>query len=136
MRKSIDTLAILVAEQMALDPLSGHLFAFCNRRRDTVQILCWDRNGFCLYHKRLERDRFRWPDNATEVRRIGLRELRWLLEGLSLVQPAHGQKDAGTTAGCKDRAAPPTAPTNYGNGSWLNPVVRGLWLTLRSLEMA
>ena len=40
MRKSIDTLAILVAEQMALDPLSGHLFAFCNRKRDTVKILC------------------------------------------------------------------------------------------------
>jgi transposase len=91
MRKSIDTLAILVAEQMALDPLSGHLFAFCNRKRDTVKILCWDRNGFCLYHKRLERDRFRWPDNATEVRRIGLRELRWLLDGLSLVQSAHGR---------------------------------------------
>ena len=91
MRKSIDTLTILVAEQMALDPLSGHLFAFCNRKRDTVKILCWDRNGFCLYHKRLERDRFRWPDNATEVRRVGLRELRWLLDGLSLVQPAHGR---------------------------------------------
>lgn len=91
MRKSIDTLAILVAEQMAQDPLSGHLFAFCNRKRDTVKILCWDRNGFCLYHKRLERDRFRWPDNATEVQRIGLRELRWLLDGLSLVQPAHGR---------------------------------------------
>ena len=87
MRKSIDTLTILVAEQMALDPLSGHLFAFCNRKRDTVKILCWDRNGFCLYHKRLERDRFRWPDNATEVRRVGLRELRWLLDGLSLAQP-------------------------------------------------
>ena len=39
MRKSIDTLTILVAEQMALDPLSGHLFAFCNRKRDTVKIL-------------------------------------------------------------------------------------------------
>ena len=91
MRKSIDTLAILVAEQMALDPLSGHLFAFCNRKRDTVKVLCWDRNGFCLYHKRLARDRFRWPDSATEVPRVGLRELRWLLDGLSLVQPAHGR---------------------------------------------
>ena len=89
MRKSIDTLAILVAEQMVLDPLSGHLFAFCNRKRDTVKILCWYRNGFCLYHKRLERDRFRWPDNPTEVQQIGLRELRWLLDGLSLVQSAH-----------------------------------------------
>ena len=39
MRKSIDTLAILVAQQMELDPLSGHLFAFCNRKRDTLKIL-------------------------------------------------------------------------------------------------
>ena len=57
MRKSINTLSILVAEQMDLDPLSGHLFAFCNRKRDTLKILYWDRNGFCLWHKRLEQHR-------------------------------------------------------------------------------
>lgn len=90
MRKSIDTLSVLVAERMALDPLSGHLFGFCNRKRDTVKILYWDRNGFCLWHKRLEQERFRWPKNDAEVRMIGPRELRWLLDGLSLDQPAHG----------------------------------------------
>jgi transposase len=89
MRKSIDTLAILVAERMELDPLSGHLFGFCNRRRDTIKILYWDRNGFCLWHKRLERDRFRWPQSVSEVRSIGTRELAWLLDGLSLDQAAH-----------------------------------------------
>lgn len=90
MRKSINTLAILVAQQMELDPLSGHLFGFCNRKRDTLKILYWDRNGFCLWHKRLERDRFRWPQNDVEVQMIGSRELRWLLDGLSIQQPAHG----------------------------------------------
>ena len=89
MRKSIDTLAILVAEQMALDPLSGHLFAFCNRKRDTVKILSWDRNGFCLWHKRLERDRFHWPDSASAARLFSVRELRWLLDGLAIDQTAH-----------------------------------------------
>jgi transposase len=89
MRKSINTLAILVAQQMELDPLSGHLFGFCNRKRDTLKILYWDRNGFCLWHKRLERDRFRWPQNDVEVQMIGSRELRWLLDGLSIQQPAH-----------------------------------------------
>jgi transposase len=89
MRKSINTLSILVAEQMDLDPLSGHLFAFCNRKRDTLKILYWDRNGFCLWHKRLERDRFRWPASGDEVQQIGSRELRWLLDGLSIDQPAH-----------------------------------------------
>ncbi len=49
MRKSINGLSILVADQLELDPLSGHLFAFCNRRRDITKILYWDRNGFCLY---------------------------------------------------------------------------------------
>ena len=48
MRKSIDTLAVLVSERLYLDPLSGHLFGFCNRKRDTIKILYWDRNGFCL----------------------------------------------------------------------------------------
>lgn len=89
MRKSIDTLSILVAQQMELDPLSGHLFAFCNRKRDTLKILYWDRNGFCLWHKRLERDRFRWPESSAEAQAIGPRELRWLLDGLSIRQAAH-----------------------------------------------
>lgn len=90
MRKSMNTLSILVAQRMDLNPLSGHLFGFCNRKRDTLKILYWDRNGFCLWHKRLERDRFRWPQNDAEVQMIGSRELRWLLDGLSIQQSAHG----------------------------------------------
>ena len=90
MRKSIDTLAVLAAEQLRQDPLSGHLFGFCNRKRDTVKLLYWDGNGFCLWHKRLERDRFHWPDSESEVRLISTRELRWLLDGLSVEQAAHG----------------------------------------------
>jgi len=86
MRKSINGLSILVAEQLELDPLSGHLFAFCNRKRDLVKILYWDRNGFCLWQKRLEKDRFRWPDSAEDVIGIGGRELSWLIDGLSLDQ--------------------------------------------------
>ena len=89
MRKSIDTLAILVAGQLDQDPLSGHLFGFCNRKRDTVKILYWDHNGFCLWHKRLERDRFRWPDSESAARLVSGRELRWLLDGLSIDQAAH-----------------------------------------------
>jgi transposase len=46
MRKSINGLSIMVAEQLALNPLSEHLFCFCNRKRDIVKILYWDRNGF------------------------------------------------------------------------------------------
>lgn len=89
MRKSIDTLAVLVSGRLELDPLSGHLFCFCNRRRDKLKILYWDRNGFCLWHKRLERDRFHWPGSASRARLISARELRWLLDGLPIEQAAH-----------------------------------------------
>jgi transposase len=86
MRKQINSLSILVQEKMELDAFSGSMFVFCNRKRSTVKALYWDRNGFCLWQKRLERDRFRWPENAEEVLRISSRELRWLLDGLELVQ--------------------------------------------------
>jgi len=86
MRKSIDGLSMLVSAQFRLNPLSGHLFAFTNRRRTVVKILYWDRNGFCLWHKRLEKEHFRWPQAAEEVLEIGHRELRWLLDGLEIKQ--------------------------------------------------
>ena len=92
MRKSINGLSILVAEQLELDPLSGHLFGFCNRKQDIIKILYWDRNGFCLWHKRLEKDRFHWPQTEKEVLTIHGHELAWLLDGLSLNQhEAHRQ---------------------------------------------
>jgi transposase len=86
MRKSINGLSIIVEEELELNPLSGYMFAFCNRKRDIVKILYWDRNGFCLWHKRLEKDRFKWPEKAGDVCKIHTRELAWLLDGLSLEQ--------------------------------------------------
>ena len=82
MRKAIDGLALTVAGRLELDPLSGHLFAFCNRSRTIIKILHWDRNGFCLWQKRLERERFRWPESRTQALELGTRELTWLLDGL------------------------------------------------------
>ncbi len=86
MRKSIDGLSFLVVDQLRQDPLTGHLYAFCNRKRDIIKILYWDRNGFCLWHKRLEKDRFQWPENDEEVLGISAQKLSWLLDGLSLDQ--------------------------------------------------
>ena len=83
LRKSINGLSILVENQMELNPFSGYLFAFCNRKRTTVKILYWDRNGFCLWQKRLEKHRFSWPESRAEVLELDCRELRWLLEGLN-----------------------------------------------------
>jgi transposase len=84
MRKAINTLSILVEDTLRLDPLSGHLFAFCNRGRTILKVLYWDRNGFCLWQKRLEKHRFKWPRNRDEVMEIGSTELSFLLEGLDI----------------------------------------------------
>ncbi len=86
MRKAIDGLSILVSEKFNLDPFSGHLFAFCNRKQNIVKILCWDRNGFCLWSKRLEKDNFQWPRSKDQVMTIGSQELAWLIDGLSIHQ--------------------------------------------------
>jgi len=99
MRKSIDSLSILVADRLDLDPFSGYLFCFCNRKKDMVKILYWDRNGFCLWHKRLEKDRFRWPQSEREAMTTDGRQLSWLLEGLSLDQAkSHRQLSYATAA--------------------------------------
>ncbi len=86
MRKSVNGLSILIAEQIGLDPLSGHLFVFCNRRKNILKVLYWDRNGFCLWYKRLEKDLYRWPKETTEVMEMGGQELGWLLSGLDVTQ--------------------------------------------------
>ena len=86
MRKSINGLSILVSEFLELDLFSGNLFVFCNRKQNMLKILYWDRNGFCLWHKRLEKDRFKWPKSKEEIITIEKRELEWLLDGLSISQ--------------------------------------------------
>ena len=84
MRKAIDSLSILVEGAMDLDPFSGHLFVFCNRTQTMIKVLYWQTNGFCLWQKRLEKHRFRWPRKKEDVMEIGARELAFLLEGLDI----------------------------------------------------
>lgn len=88
MRKSIDTLSIQVSERLGEDSFSGNMFVFCNRSRTILKILYWERNGFCLWHKRLEKHRFRWPESEEAAKEISFRELNWLLEGLDVKQPS------------------------------------------------
>lgn len=87
MRKSIDGLAAVTKQVLAQEPLSGHLFVFCNRRRDRIKILYWERSGFWLLHKRLERGTFAWPvpedDDAMQVE-LPASDLMALLGGLDL----------------------------------------------------
>jgi transposase len=87
LRKSIDGLAAIVQQEFDLDPFSSSMFVFCNRGRDKLKILHWDHNGFWLYYRRLERGRFNWPlDQGQGPVKISPRQLRWLLDGLTLEQ--------------------------------------------------
>lgn len=84
MRKAINGLSLLVAEYLKKDVFSGNLFVFCNRSKTSIKILYWDRNGFCLWLKRLERHRFHWPSSEEEVLEWDTQQLRWLLDGLTV----------------------------------------------------
>ena len=81
MRKSIDGLASIIDEQ-GEDVGSGNLYLFFNRYKNRVKVLFWDRNGFVLYYKRLEKGKFQLkplPDDAMEISK---QQLTWLLAGL------------------------------------------------------
>ncbi len=85
LRRSIDGLSSLVRHRLQLDPLSGHLFLFRNRRGDRLKILAWDQGGFWVLYKRLERGTFAWPAD-TEGTPVTIRssDLWLLLSGVDL----------------------------------------------------
>jgi transposase len=82
LRKQINGLAVMVQGELKLDPFSGNLYLFCNRNRRLLKLLYWDRNGFSMWQKRLERDRFPWPKSEEAAREITLVQLRMLLAGI------------------------------------------------------
>jgi transposase len=83
-RRGIDALAAVVRETFGDDPLSGHLFVFRNRRGDRAKILYWDRSGFWLLQKRLERGVFRFPSGDAARIEVEAAELALVLEGIEL----------------------------------------------------
>jgi len=90
MRKSFDTLAQVVRDVIGEDPLSGALFVFCNRARNRIKVLYFDRGGYWLLARRLERGTFAWPKASTPGRLV-LRadDLVLVLNGLD---PSHFQR--------------------------------------------
>lgn len=87
MRKSIDGLAALISEQYNLNLFDDCVFLFCGGRRNRYKALYWDGDGFLLLYKRLETGAIQWPRTQQEAKKISHRQLRWLLEGLSIEQP-------------------------------------------------
>lgn len=82
-RMGINGLSVVVEQALGLDPFAAAVYVFSNRRRNRVKILGWDRNGFWLLIKRLEQDRFVWPDE-TAVPSVTVEQLHWLLDGIDL----------------------------------------------------
>ena len=83
MRKQINGLALIAEQVMECKVFEPTMFLFCNGERRILKALYWDRNGFCLWQKRLEKHRFPWPRNAEQARcEIDAEKLRMLLDGI------------------------------------------------------
>jgi len=86
-RKAINGLSVIVEQSMALSLFDDAVFVFCNKRRDKLKILYWDKTGFCLWQKRLEQDKFKWPRKAAvDVLALTTEQLDWLLRGLDILK--------------------------------------------------
>jgi transposase len=84
LRKSFDSLAELVRQQLKGDPLSGQLFVFRNKRADRVKLLYWDEDGFVIIYKRLEVGTFRFPQGEAAGVEVRAADLQMLLDGIDL----------------------------------------------------
>ncbi len=88
LRNNIDGLSIMIEKNFNLDPFSASMFVFCNRKRDKLKILFWDKNGFWLYYRRPEKGTFQWPqkEDKNKTLKVSEQQLSWLLDGLSLCE--------------------------------------------------
>lgn len=82
MRKQAFGLSLIVTEELEKDPFSGSLFLFCNVRRTILKGLYWEKNGFWLLSKKLEKHRFPWPTDRQGISEITEEQLRWLFDGI------------------------------------------------------
>ena len=102
-RKQITSLSSMVTMQYHMDPFAdGYVFIFCNRRRNAIKVLRYDKNGFVLATKKLlDGMKFQWPRNKDEVKEITGQQLEWLLDGLEIEQKhAHHSVDLSSENTC------------------------------------
>lgn len=84
-RKSINGLSALVESELELSALSGAVFVFCNKGKDKLKLLYWDKTGFALWYKRLDRDKFKWPKLRAQTLALSEVQLHWLLSGFDVI---------------------------------------------------
>ena len=88
-RKQINSLCVEVRSRFNLNPYKNVAFIFCNKKRNSIKVLCYDKNGFILAQKTLldtEKMKFKWPRNSNELKNISKQQLNWLLSGLKIEQ--------------------------------------------------
>ena len=90
LRKACNGLTAIVQKEMKEDPLSGSVYLFCNRERRLLKAVYWDKTGFWLCQKRLEKETFPWPCTVEAAREISAEELKMLLAGIDFFK-AHKQ---------------------------------------------
>ena len=90
-RKGFEGLYGLVRDRLSCEPLSGHLFLFCNAQRNRLKVLVWDGTGLWVCAKRLEKGRFTWPQSGDAQSKVILshEELSMLLGGIDLTKTKH-----------------------------------------------
>jgi transposase len=91
MRKGFEGLYGLVRDRLQCEPLSGHVFLFCNAQRNRLKLLVWDGSGLWICAKKLSKGRFRWPEPRAGAVKVVLshEELAMLLGGIDLCQARH-----------------------------------------------
>lgn len=88
-RKQIPSLCAEVKSKFNLNPYKRTAFIFCNRKRNSIKVLCYDKNGFVLAQKTLidaNKMKFQWPRDKNEMKIITKEQLNWLLSGLKIEQ--------------------------------------------------
>jgi transposase len=84
-RKGITGLTLLVEQGLQRDPFAEALYVFCNKARNRIKVIYWEKNGFCLWQKRIEREHFKWPRHLDQhTVTLNGKELNWLLDGFDL----------------------------------------------------
>jgi len=82
LRKAVNGLAGIIEQQMNGEPFSGNVYLFCNKERRLVKLVWWERNGFWLSQKRLEKEKYPWPETSEAVKELNVEELLMLLRGI------------------------------------------------------
>ena len=82
LRKAVNGLSVIVQETMKQDPFSGNVYLFCNSEKKLIKAVYWDKTGFWLSQKRLEKEKFPWPQTSEEALQLTSEELVMLLKGI------------------------------------------------------